>query len=261
MGRRRGSVAVLGNGSGRGLPGRYTTPDRRAQRPSLRSGLSAGGHFSRWMGECGQRPSRSGARSNRTDRLAAALTPVDDPLDVICCPIRVLVLPNADDQPASLGQGSIGVAVPYNICLKLASPPDPVGAWRRRMLRTAMPEATVHKDRDTLACKCDVDCAPRTPWYRQSDSVPPSSPVQNPPEHHLRRGVSARLATHPQRDGRRAGDRSGRLRHGHRAATSGHARADVWSRHLPLRGDKWAIARLSCRLVGDGLPDERNCNA
>jgi hypothetical protein len=69
---------------------------------------------------------------------------------------RVVVLPEAQDLPAGMGELTNGVVVAPSVGLKLRGPPRNVRLWGRTVRWAVMPEAPVDVDCDALAWEKDV---------------------------------------------------------------------------------------------------------
>src|SRR5690606_23923984 len=60
-------------------------------------------------------------------------------------PLRILVLPDANDQPTCVGEATVGLRVALTITPDLHRPDFGVGGGFGVMLRTAVPEAAVEE--------------------------------------------------------------------------------------------------------------------
>ena len=73
---------------------------------------------------------------------------------------RILVFPDADDQPPLVNEGCIGAPVPANVGCELQYRLFVVGLRVGGMLRATVPEAAIEKDRHASAGKHDVRPGP-----------------------------------------------------------------------------------------------------
>ncbi len=65
--------------------------------------------------------------------------------------VRVLVPPNADDEPTGGTELQVGVAVPANVRRELRPPPGSVPLRVRSMEWAAVPEATIDENGDAVS--------------------------------------------------------------------------------------------------------------
>jgi hypothetical protein len=92
------------------------------------------------------------------------------------------MLPDADYSPSSRVQTLVGVSVALHIGRKLGDPPGSVGLRHGRMLRAAVPEASIHVYDDASPGEYDVG-SPAQPWqWGDVYAVPQTSTPQLPPE-------------------------------------------------------------------------------
>src|SRR5688572_5751010 len=70
--------------------------------------------------------------------------------------IGVLVLPHADDLPASASQHVVNLAIPISVPAQLRHPVVTVGLRDHLVLRAVVPEAAVDEDGDSGAGEDDV---------------------------------------------------------------------------------------------------------
>lgn len=110
------------------------------------------------------------------------------------------MLPDADYSPSSRVQTLVRVPVAVHIGRKLGDPPVPVGLRHGRMLRAAVPEASIHVYNYASPGEYDVG-SPAQPWqWGNIYAVPQTLTPQLPSEGYLRPCVPTSLALHPPPD-------------------------------------------------------------
>jgi hypothetical protein len=128
---------------------------------------------------------------------SAFLSLPHDCLDPICCGLWILVLPNTQDGPSLSDQGFVISSVSGNIALELLPPPSGVGGGHDPVLRTTVPEASVHEDNhprwpENYVCPA-AQAGKRCHVLPKSESASMKSRAQGT----LWRGVGTRLGDHP----------------------------------------------------------------
>ncbi len=125
-------------------------------------------------------------------------------LDVLGNIVSVLVLPAADDGPASGAEPLIGVSIPLLIALDFLRPVPAVGSMNApAVLGAAVPEASVDEDGDPWPREHDVGLPPEMRLGATVDEVAQAETVKGPTQGKLRSGVTAALVAHaPSGDGR-----------------------------------------------------------
>jgi hypothetical protein len=111
-----------------------------------------------------------------------------DPLGRVRWP---LVLPNADDDPSKLSESDIRLLITLTVGPDLFSPPTGVRFGCNAMFSAPMPEASVYEDSHAGTREHNVDSPSREPSYWPIDTKTQTSLVQQRPDPHLGRGVSA----------------------------------------------------------------------
>lgn len=106
------------------------------------------------------------------------------------------MLPNAYHYPSLLPEFHVGVGIPPTVRLDLISPPVCVLFRPRAVLRTAVPEAPVDEDRDSLAGEGDVGA---TTEVRQGvvHAKAETAAVKQRPKRGLGGGIPLSLRLHP----------------------------------------------------------------
>jgi len=87
------------------------------------------------------------------------------------------MLPNPQNEPACRLELRVMQPVPRHVGFELDPPPIRVGLWQSRVLRTRMPEAPVHEDRDPFLREDEVRSALRDTWQRHIQPVTQASAV------------------------------------------------------------------------------------
>jgi hypothetical protein len=126
-----------------------------------------------------------------------------------------LVLPDAHNYPAAQRERRIGAQIARDIGLQLRLPVRPVGSRQGPVLWTPVPEASIHKDRDTIAREDDV-------WSRSNPALcdrvinpkPTATSMKLAANKPLGKSVAATVSPHRRacRNVRREGIRSRRHR-------------------------------------------------
>lgn len=70
--------------------------------------------------------------------------------------VRILVLPDPDDSPASIAQQLVVVAITVDVTLKLGVPVLAVAAWAGSVSGASVPEAAVDEDGQSGAGEDDI---------------------------------------------------------------------------------------------------------
>jgi hypothetical protein len=106
----------------------------------------------------------------------------EEVVDAICREIRILVFPYADHMPPGVVKRFIGRTIAAAVRFDLLAPPIRVRLGPRRMLRAAVPEATVDEHGQTGAREENV-CSPARMMRERSSVDEESEPtaVQSTP--------------------------------------------------------------------------------
>lgn len=110
-----------------------------------------------------------------------------------------LMFPNPHDQPAGVLEEGLISPVASAIRIKLGAPPLSIRLWIYRVLRTAVPKATVHKHRNHRSRKCNVRASRQSPDIH---AIPESPPLQFAPQQQLRTGPGSGEPRHEAPHGR-----------------------------------------------------------
>jgi hypothetical protein len=114
---------------------------------------------------------------------------------------RVLMLPDVEWQPTGPDEGTVHLAVAFDVAEQLRLPIGAVRVRRRAVLGALVPEATVDEHGDLGPREGDVD--PGEPPAFEADGIVASEasagPVQNRPQHDLRSGVTLTVPPHDRR--------------------------------------------------------------
>jgi hypothetical protein len=81
------------------------------------------------------------------------------------------MLPDSDGNPSSLDERGVGLAVAADIRFNLVAPKFCIPLWPRRMLRAAMPKATIDEHCDPGSAEDNVGVAPMAIERSLVDSV------------------------------------------------------------------------------------------
>lgn len=76
-----------------------------------------------------------------------------------CC-VYVFVFPDADDEPAGLGQSFVGVSIASHVSIELLRPPLCVSFGRGFVLGAAVPKAAIDEHRNFGGAEDDVGASP-----------------------------------------------------------------------------------------------------
>lgn len=125
-----------------------------------------------------------------------------DGFDSAGCGLGRVVLPDADRVPARLLESTIGVPVPFGVCQDLFAPERRIVFRPRAVLRTAVPEASVHEYGDLGAWEYNVRLAAQAGDDATVQAEPQAKRVELRAKGPLDRGVSFCLPTHSGADGR-----------------------------------------------------------
>lgn len=109
---------------------------------------------------------------------------------------RVLMFPNSDHSPTQGAQVVRRFEVTMPIRLDLVQPESRIRLWRNEVVRTAMPEASIHEDGQSFGPEYDVDSSPRHPgnWSLQPEAKTAS--VESRTDAHFSRRAMNLLALH-----------------------------------------------------------------
>lgn len=119
--------------------------------------------------------------------------------DLLCGGLSVFVLPKPEHGPTALLQPRCGVAVSLDVRLDLVAPPLRVRLRPSAMLRTAVPEATVHEYDETRADECEIGASSRAREW-PVHTVSKSQSVEGGANGELAGGVSPWGALHAPAD-------------------------------------------------------------
>lgn len=110
--------------------------------------------------------------------------------------LGILVLPGANDDPASGGELAVGVPIAELIGDDLGHPETPIGTRGGPVERAAVPEATIDEHCDPLAGECDVGAATERRYHRSVDAEAETGTVKEPADGELRPGIAPALGFH-----------------------------------------------------------------
>jgi hypothetical protein len=136
-----------------------------------------------------------------------------------CGTRRVFMLPNSDDIPANGDQQSVYLKVSGTIAGDLRGPVGGVRGRSAVVLRTAMPEAAIQKDRHFRPSEDQISRAPDLGERTCRDPVPEPQRMYSAAERQLGSGVAGTIRAHGCAHGLvrrpRLGGHGQRLRHDH----------------------------------------------
>lgn len=110
---------------------------------------------------------------------------------------RILMLPEAEDQPASLCELRGCLAVPCPVAVDLGLPVVSIGHRCDEVLGAAVPEAPVDEDSDPKPCEHDGSPSAQSgSIWRVVDAEAKSGGMEEPSQSDLRLGVPSSVAEH-----------------------------------------------------------------
>ncbi len=117
--------------------------------------------------------------------------------NLVGCLIRIVVLPHAKHSPASLTKSSVCISITQLIGkdLFLPEPGGLAGRWSV-VLRTSMPEASVHEHCQLHFGEGEISRSPHTLDRLIVDAVPQTACVCGRPQCKLRPGVPMSIGSH-----------------------------------------------------------------